>query len=231
VRLVLAITMTAVVAVASDPVKDAFGKKFAIVLREGLAVGICNARNLSGPGGRIGLGQTAPLAVSIDGERAEYKAAQTGFGAVLSGCDAIVPERLSKGEVVRIRGIHNSGGTVHLFVQNAAIHSVERGIGAMVHQSGETGEADLRFKVGESESAVGIISHWLRPFESEDDARSFANTASGMRVKQVSSGMTFAEVEASLGIPETRADLGEKVLYKYKNMTVEFVNGKVVDIH
>jgi hypothetical protein len=42
--------------------------------------------------------------------------------------------------------------------------------------------------------------------------------------------MTFAEVEASLGIPETRADLGEKVIYKYKNMTVEFFNGKVADI-
>jgi hypothetical protein len=30
---------------------------------------------------------------------------------------------------------------------------------------------------------------------------------------------------------ETRVDLGEKVLYKYKNMTVEFHNGKVADVH
>jgi hypothetical protein len=43
--------------------------------------------------------------------------------------------------------------------------------------------------------------------------------------------MSFAEVEAALGLPETRVDLGEKVLYKYKNMTtVEFHDGKVTDV-
>jgi hypothetical protein len=220
----------ALAAKASDPVKSAFGEKFAIVLREGLAVGICNVRDLSRPGYRFGFERTAPLAVSIDGDEADYKAAQRGFGAALSGCDAIVPERLSMGELLRIRGIHKSGGTVHLFVQNAATHSVERGIGAMAHQSGEIGEADLRFKVGKNESTLGAISGWLRPFESEDEARSFANTASGIRVRQVSSGMTFAEAEASLGTPETRIDLGEKVIYRYKNMTVEFVNGRVADV-
>jgi hypothetical protein len=227
VRPVLLTIMMAVAANASDPVKDVFGKKFAIVLREGLAVGLCNVRVSRG----AGLGQTTPLAVRIEGEKADYKAVQTGFADVFSGCDATVPERLSKGELVRIRFIHRSGDTVHLFVQNAAIHSVERGVGALAHQSGEIGEADLRFKVAKNDSALAIISTWLRPFESEDAALSFANTASGIRVKQVSAGMTFAEVEASLGIPETRADLGEKVLYRYKNMTVEFGNGKVVDIH
>ena len=227
-RPVLVTIMMAVAANASDPVKDVFAKKFAIVLREGLAVGLCNVHSLSWPGVR--LGQTSPLAVRIDGEKADYKAVQTGFGDVFSGCDATVPERLSKGEIVKIRAVHKSGDTVHLFVQNAAIHSVERGVGAMAHQSREIGEADLRFKVGKNESALAVISAWLRPFESEDAALSFANTASGIRIKQVSAGMTFAEVEASLGIPETRADLGEKVLYRYKNMTVEFGNGKVVDI-
>jgi hypothetical protein len=38
------------------------------------------------------------------------------------------------------------------------------------------------------------------------------------------------KVEAAIGIPETRADLGEKLLYKYKSMTVEFRNGKVIDV-
>src|SRR5271166_3401595 len=101
-RLLLAITMMAVAAVASDPVKDAFEKKIAIVLREGLAVGVCNVRDLSRLDARLGLAQTAPLAVRIDGEKADYKAAETSFAAFLTGCDAIVPERLSKGEVVRI---------------------------------------------------------------------------------------------------------------------------------
>ena len=48
--------------------------------------------------------------------------------------------------------------------------------------------------------------------------------------KQLKSGMTFAEIESVLGPPETRADLGSKVLYKYKDMTVEFHDGKVTDV-
>ena len=42
--------------------------------------------------------------------------------------------------------------------------------------------------------------------------------------------MSFAEVESALGVPQTRVDLGEKVLYKYKDMTVEFHDGKVTDV-
>jgi hypothetical protein len=31
-------------------------------------------------------------------------------------------------------------------------------------------------------------------------------------------------------LPQTRVDLGDKVLYKHKNMTVEFHNGKLTDV-
>jgi hypothetical protein len=56
------------------------------------------------------------------------------------------------------------------------------------------------------------------------------NTASGAFVKEVKLGMTPAEVEDVMGLPVSKADLGEKVLYKYKDMTVEFHNGKVTDV-
>jgi DNA-directed RNA polymerase subunit RPC12/RpoP len=49
-------------------------------------------------------------------------------------------------------------------------------------------------------------------------------------VKEVKLGMTPAEVEAELGLPETKADLGEKILYKHKNTTVEFHDGEVTDV-
>jgi hypothetical protein len=52
----------------------------------------------------------------------------------------------------------------------------------------------------------------------------------GASVKEVTLGMTLARVELELGLPETKVDLGEKVLYKYKNMTVEFHNGRVTDV-
>jgi len=42
--------------------------------------------------------------------------------------------------------------------------------------------------------------------------------------------MTPDEVESALGPPQTKADLGEKIIYKYEGMTVEFMAGKVVDV-
>lgn len=50
-------------------------------------------------------------------------------------------------------------------------------------------------------------------------------------VKHVNLGMTPTEVESVLGMPETKVDLTEKVLYKYKNMTVQFRDGKVSDVN
>jgi hypothetical protein len=38
------------------------------------------------------------------------------------------------------------------------------------------------------------------------------------------------QVEHLLGSPDVKADLGEKLLFKYKNMTVEFHAGKVTDV-
>ena len=77
-----------------------------------------------------------------------------------------------------------------------------------------------------------LISPWFKVLDAqtEADAIRIGNTASGISVKQVKEGISFAEVESSLGVPDTRIDLGEKVMYKYKDMTVEFREGKVVDV-
>lgn len=56
------------------------------------------------------------------------------------------------------------------------------------------------------------------------------NTETGVFVKQVKLGISFAEVDAALGVPQTRVDLGEKILYKYKDMVVEFHDCKVTDV-
>jgi hypothetical protein len=57
-----------------------------------------------------------------------------------------------------------------------------------------------------------------------------ASKPAGPPAKEIRLGMDFSQVEAVLGPPETRADLGTKVLYKYKDMTVEFRDGKVADV-
>lgn len=48
--------------------------------------------------------------------------------------------------------------------------------------------------------------------------------------KEIKLGMTTNQVDKILGSPTTKVDLGEKVLYKYKDMTVEFHDGKVTDV-
>jgi hypothetical protein len=81
-------------------------------------------------------------------------------------------------------------------------------------------------------AADARVAQW---FTLVDDTTSLeavrlGNTAAGVFVNQVKTGMSFAEVESALGVPQTRIDLGEKVLYKYKDMTVEFHDGKVADV-
>lgn len=49
-------------------------------------------------------------------------------------------------------------------------------------------------------------------------------------MNQLKLGMSIAEIEKVLGVPQTRVDLGEKVLCKHKDMTVEFHGGKVTDV-
>ena len=74
------------------------------------------------------------------------------------------------------------------------------------------------------------IDSWVKPFDSHDEAIKFGNTVSGTFVKEIKLGMTFTEVESIFGIPEKKATLGNKVIYKYKDMAIEFVDGKVADV-
>ncbi|HKS95325.1 MAG TPA: hypothetical protein VJV74_04235 [Terriglobia bacterium] len=48
--------------------------------------------------------------------------------------------------------------------------------------------------------------------------------------KVIQRGMTYTQVEAVMGAPTARANLGEKTVYKYPNVTVEFHAGKVTDV-
>jgi hypothetical protein len=75
----------------------------------------------------------------------------------------------------------------------------------------------------EQKEKGAIVRRWEPSWEPSSESQT-------LFVKEVKLGMTPAEVESALGLPETKADLGEKVLYKYQNMTVEFHSGKVADV-
>jgi hypothetical protein len=208
---------------------DYYKGKFVVVLREGLAVGICARQRVAGP--LTGHQMAVPLAVRISGKTADYKTS-AGVAAGLLGCDEIVPEPVHKGEVLQVKDIHLSKRGMGMVVDTVSPHQISRGVGAFAHQTYEQGEASLGFMDcgGPTEECQAQIEKWLKVFETQDEAAKFGNTASGVFVKQVKLGMTFAEVESVLGPPSTRVDLGEKVLYKYQDMTVEFRDGKVADV-
>jgi hypothetical protein len=118
-------------------------------------------------------------------------------------------------------------------VENVSLHAIERGVGAMGHETFERGSAFIKFKLPSGkdyDAALAVVEDWMKPFDSQEEAAQFGNTASGAFVKEVKLGMTFADVQAALGLPTTKVDLAEKVLYKYKDMTVEFHDGKVSDV-
>jgi hypothetical protein len=201
-----------------NEVRARYEKKFALVLREGLAVGLCSRPE--------GLGPAIPpeLAVRISGEASEYHE-QTGLSAM--GCGSIVPEPLAKGEVVGVQRVWSHGSELHLVIVSEA-HEVERTAGAryeIKRRRTERGLGDLRFK----NASLANVATWLKPFDSAAEAVA-AGKAALSEGRTLKVGMTIAEVEAILGPPLTRADLGEKVLYRYKDLTVEFGGGKVVDV-
>jgi hypothetical protein len=141
------------------------------------------------------------------------------------------PEPLHKGEVLRSIKAAVQGEWLLIWVESLSPHAITRGLGAFEHESHELPKATLMFPMdGGYEQAKALIDQWLKTFDTQEEAAKFGNTASGAFVKEVKLGMTPAEVEAALGLPETKVDLGEKVLYKYKNVTVEFHDGKVTDV-
>lgn len=210
-----------------------YKKKFLVVQRDGLAIGLCSASSRSAfseahsPGG-----STEPLTIRINGLEAEYHE-QTGISALVSGCASIVGEPIHIGEVLTVDSVTWLKNKLWLTVHNVSPHQIERGVGAYSHQTIEKGSAVLIIAPGANASLDAVIAsveQWVKPFDSQTEAVSFGNTKSGVYVKQIKLGMTLAEVEAELGVPATRADLGDKVLYKYKDMSIEFREGKVVDV-
>jgi hypothetical protein len=217
-----ALLATTCLCAGAQDLKQAFERKFLVAQREGLAVGICAASTSA-----MSRSQ-AELAVKIEGTNAEYHT-QTGATAMLSGCREIVPEPIGKGEVLRVQRAWFQGDTFHLLIVNFSPHALERGFG----KSLEHGLADLRFKIAGGKKALGaeqIVNSWVKPYDTAEEAAKFGNTASGAFVKEVKLGMSVAEVESALGLPETRVDLGDRLLYKYKTLTVEFRSGKVADV-
>ena len=175
------------------------------------------------------------LDVRISGDSVEF-GRQANAGTGITGCGEIIPEPLHKGEIVFAKYTwfrRLKGGYFTITVLTVTPHQVKGGERASRHERLKYGKADFIFETNDAkdcDAVASLVESWVRPFDTRAEAADYGNTASGVYVKEVKLGMSFAEVEAALGPPPTRADLGKKVLYKYKNMTVEFRDGKVTGV-
>ena len=207
--------------------EERYKGKYLLVLREGLAVGMCE--------GRPEVPSGTALDVRITGDTVEF-GRQASVGTGMTGCGEIIPEPLHKGEIVFAKYTwfrRLKGGYFTITVETVTPHQVKRSERASRHEGLKFGKADLIFETRDAkdyDAVASMVETWLRPFDTRSEAAQSGNTASGVYVKEVKLGMSFAEVEAALGPPQTRADLGDKVLYKYKDMTVEFHDGRVTDV-
>jgi hypothetical protein len=210
--------------------------KYLVVLRNGLSVGICD---------EIPSFHGVPAKVTINDDHVDFKReGKSKMGRLMTGgkedellCNYFSPEPLQNGELLKIIRVRVNNEDLSLEIETVSPHSVTRGKGAHEHESHESAKAEFHFiypAKNDYSGAVAIADKWIKPFETLEAASNFGatigNTASGAFVKEVKLGMSPAEVESVMGLPISKADLGEKMLYKYKDMTVEFHDGKVTDV-
>ena len=141
------------------------------------------------------------------------------------------------GTILGIYDLKIKDDRIELFCRTVNPHGIERGVGAFRDTYYENVSTKLRFFFNRSvmdssnlTTVFSTIDEWVKPFDSYDEAIKVGNTVSGAFVKEIKLGMTFAEVESIFGVPQKKATLGNKVIYKYSDMTVEFVDGKVADV-
>ncbi len=143
------------------------------------------------------------------------------------------------GTILGILDLKTKDDRIELFCRTAEpAHQVQRlggihGVGGG-QRSFERTTTKLRFFFDEATMKSGDLDHiytaidsWVKLFPTLEEAIAFAGD---IGTKEISLGMTIAEIESVLGPPETKISLGEKVIYKYEGMAVEFVDGKVADV-
>src|SRR5713101_5853089 len=79
------------------------------------------------------------------------------------------------------------------------------------------------------EQQVVTESQSAQPVDNLANASLPAEPATSQPVT-ISLGQTIGQVTAILGKPSQFADLGSKKIYKYKDMKITFLNGKVSDV-
>jgi len=143
---------------------------------------------------------------------------------------------LTVGTVLRLSSVSVGDSSVELEVATVDQFPIETTAGNMkkaVFENILKTELEFRFdEPNTGDNSAGIvfseIDTWIKQFHSLEEARAFAESFPNSQ--EIRLGMTIEEVEYIFGNPERKALLGERTLYKYEDMVIEFLDGKVSDV-
>jgi hypothetical protein len=165
--------------------KGFYEKKFLVVLRDGLAVGICEHTPYN-PARHRYLYTGSPLPVRITGDQAEYHT-QAGARAKFDiACGKIIPQPLHTGEVLWVRHVSLHGEELRINVEAIFRRDVAPGRKAQdEYEKYWVEDADFRFvgKADAPDATAALVEKWVKVFDTPDVAAKFGNTISEARSK------------------------------------------------
>ena len=143
---------------------------------------------------------------------------------------------LNVGTVLSLSSVRVGDSFVELKVATVDMFPIETTAGNMKKAVFESNlRTDLEFRFDEpntGDDSAGIvfsgIDTWIKLVHSLEEARAFAESFPD--TQEIRLGMTMEEVESVFGKPERKALLGERTLYKYEDIVIEFLDGKVSDV-
>jgi hypothetical protein len=175
--------------------------------------------------------------------------------------DQTAADVLNLGEVMELNAIAYKDNRVDLRMVSVEAHKVTRGNWLLKQHQPEPVATNFKFffpfrafNATDVPRAVEYISHFLRPFPSQEEARLFAArmvtgaaearppAAGTARVsassaapaptakKEIKVGMTSLEVIDILGKPQKEVTFENKTRWTYPDLTVVFENGRVKEV-
>jgi len=137
---------------------------------------------------------------------------------------------LPLGTIMGIYDVKFKDDRVELFCRTASPRQLEIFGGHYLNTKLRFYFNDRTMKSGDIETIFAAIDQWVKPFSSLEEAEQFAENLVNPAAQEIRLGLTMAEIQAVLGEPDTKIDLGDRVVYRYPDMAVEFIDGKVAEV-
>lgn len=223
---VLAAVAGASLSLASDRnlLKKKYEASSLIPRQQGLVIFLCHAPQPADP-----TPCALPWPVHVFADHVDYKNRNASNPPE---CGLPSPVHLLPSDLLTVTEVGFMDKRFYLQVKQTSAVRYACGMGNDSHEVFARGQAAFFFNVSNPKDVSAfdrLVQAWLRP-ATQDELAKAVQSEKLTSTRRIGLGMTMGEVEEVLGPPETRADLGDKVLYKYKDMTVEFRKGKVADV-